>query len=121
MAEARIHDPLAQPTVATRRILLIAGGCLVFLALTFIGLGLIYFSVVPQQRMPPPRTFPAPRLQPHAEGELHQLQKEQRAALDTYRWANPEHTLVAIPIERAMKLIAERGPQAYAPVTETRP
>jgi hypothetical protein len=121
MAEQHIQDRLAPPTIAARHILLLAGGTLLFLAATFAGLSLIFFSIVPSQRMPPPRTFPAPGLPAHPASELNELLAAQRKALDSYRWANAEHTLVAIPIEQAMKLVAERGAQGYAPVTTETP
>jgi hypothetical protein len=121
MAEQRIHDRLAPPTIAVRRILLLAVGTLAFLAATFAGLSLVFFSTVAPRRMPPPRTFPAPGLSAHPATELNDLLAAQRKALGSYRWANAEHTLVAIPIERAMKIIAERGAQGYAPVTAETP
>lgn len=116
MTEQHAHDRLAPPTIATRRILLVAGGCLAFLAATFAVLGFVYVSAVPRQPIPAPRTFPAPRLQPGEAAELSHLLTKQREQLNLYRWANSERTLVAIPIERAMKLIAQRGADGYAPI-----
>ena len=116
MAETRTHDRLAPPTVATRRVILVAAGCLAFLAVTFTVLGFFYFSMVPRQPVPSPQTFPAPRLLPRAAANLVHVEAEQRAHIERYRWANADHTLVAIPIESAMKLIAQRGADGYAPI-----
>jgi hypothetical protein len=66
--------------------------------------------------MPPPQTFPRPRVQADDKAELMQTLERQRQELSGYRWANKEHTLVKIPIERAMQLIAAKGAQAYAPI-----
>jgi hypothetical protein len=88
---------------------------LIFLAVTFVVLAAIYFSIVPQTPSPPPKTFPTPRLRADPDGELKRLMAEQRQQLTGYRWANPEHTLMSIPIERAMDLVAQRGADAFAP------
>lgn len=116
MAEAHTHERLAPPTVAARRVLLVAAACLVFLAATFALLGFFYFSIVPRQSVPPPQTFPAPRLLPRAAANLVHVETQQRTHIEGYRWANADHTLIAIPIERAMKLIVQRGADAYAPI-----
>lgn len=116
MAEQASPDHLAPPAVSTGRIVLLAAAGLVFLAVTFVVLGAIYFSVVPRTPSPPPKTFPTPRLSADPDGELKRLMAEQRRQLTGYRWANPEHTLMTIPIERAMDLIARRGADAFAPV-----
>jgi hypothetical protein len=116
MAEQASPDHLAPPTVSAGRIVLLAVAGLIFLAATFFVLAAIYFSVVPRTRAPPPKTFPTPQLRPDPDGELNRLMAEQRRQLSGYRWANPEHTLIKIPIERAMDLVVQRGADAFAPI-----
>jgi hypothetical protein len=47
---------------------------------------------------------------------LGRLTAQQRARLSGYHWADASHTVITIPIERAMQLVAARGAGAYAPV-----
>jgi hypothetical protein len=76
---------------------------------------------VPADRTPPTRTFPQPRLEAHPGVELNAMLAEQHAALNAYRWADKDHTLIAIPIARAMQIIAARGDKAYAPIENAAP
>ncbi|HEX8520764.1 MAG TPA: hypothetical protein VF669_00825 [Tepidisphaeraceae bacterium] len=46
---------------------------------------------------------------------LTDQRQAQRTNLNTYRWMNPEKTRVAIPIDEAMKVVAQgKGSQAKA-------
>lgn len=78
----------------------------------------IYQHSVPIKDLPSPQTFAEPRVTTsQAEvSERDRLASEQRRRLDTWRWANAEHTLVQIPIDRAMQLLAQRGNDAWAPL-----
>jgi hypothetical protein len=98
-------------------VLLAAFGFLVLLAGAIGILYAIYAtSGAVSQKLPAPKVFPAPRSEPDPAAELHRLFAQQRQALSSYRWLNAEHTLVAIPIDRAMDLIAQRGDKAFAPI-----
>jgi hypothetical protein len=52
---------------------------------------------------------PAPQLQTHPREDLDRLHAEERERLTTYGWADRERRIARMPIERAMKLLAERG------------
>jgi hypothetical protein len=94
---------------------LLAGAIAVFYA--------IYNSAVPLKTVAPPQRFAQPRVvtsQTEA-AELGRLHDEQSARLETWRWANDQHTLIQVPIERAMKLLEEKGGAAYAPLLPPQP
>jgi hypothetical protein len=54
--------------------------------------------------------FPTPRVQTDdGNQDVADLHAREDILLDNYSWADPAHTKVRIPIERAMELIAQRG------------
>jgi hypothetical protein len=57
-------------------------------------------------RLPQP---PAPRLQVNPEADLLRLRAEESERLGTFAWADRDRKTVRIPIERAMKLLSEKG------------
>lgn len=57
---------------------------------------------------------PEPRLQPKPENDLQQYQREESSELDSYGWVDRENGVVRIPIDRAMKLLLEKGLPARA-------
>jgi hypothetical protein len=64
--------------------------------------------------LPPPlresRVWPpAPRLQVSSGLDLEELRRREEEQLRTYGWIDRDRRVVRIPIDRAMKLIAERG------------
>ena len=83
----------------------------------------IYQAAVPIKTVPAPRTFAEPRVTTHAAdvAELHRLDEEQSHRLNTWGWANDQHTLIQIPIERAMQLLAQKGGEAWAPLLPPQP
>jgi hypothetical protein len=80
------------------------------------GLSAVYDWWVLNRTLPAPEQFPSPRVQTHQAEQLQDLLAAQRRQLTGYAWADSSKTLVRIPIERAMELIAQRGAQAYAPL-----
>lgn len=62
-------------------------------------------TLVNAQRQSPPE----PRLQIDPASDLSQMQAAEDARLRSYGWVDRQSGVVRIPIERAMKLIAERG------------
>jgi hypothetical protein len=52
---------------------------------------------------------PAPRLQVRPELELAAFRAQEDAILASYAWVDKEHGIVRIPVEEAMRLVAERG------------
>jgi hypothetical protein len=67
--------------------------------------------------------FPAPRLEIDERTELNDDRIAEEEKLNSYGYVDDAHVTVRIPIERAMDLIAQRGPpvrsQAAAPAAET--
>jgi hypothetical protein len=57
----------------------------------------------------PAPTSPVPRLEAQAGESLGPYLAAQRQKLSTYRWVDRQAGVVAIPIERAMDLVADQG------------
>lgn len=102
--------------VDARRLTWIAGATLVFLASALAVLGAIYSHQGQIKAPPPPQPFPQPRVTADETVELKHILDKQRQELSGYHWADQGHTLIQIPIERAMQLIAQKGAHAYDPV-----
>ena len=122
-ADEHIRYVPESPSVDSRIVVLGAIGSLLLVA---IAIGLfyeIYQHSVPIKALPPPQTFAVPRVTTsRAEvAERERLASEQKQRLDTWRWVNDEHTLVQIPIDRAMQLLAQRGHEAWAPLFPAAP
>jgi hypothetical protein len=99
-------------------------GALASLALTLgavWGLSAVYDWGVPSRTLPAPEQFPSPRVQTRQAEQLQDLLAAQRRQLTGYAWADQGKTLVRIPVERAMEIIAQRGAQAYAPLLPLAP
>jgi hypothetical protein len=97
-------------------VLLGASACVVLMLAAIWGLNAIYDWQVPNRTLPAPEQFPSPRVQTHQAEERQDLLAAQRRQLTGYAWADQNKTLVRIPIERAMEIIAQRAAQAYAPL-----
>jgi hypothetical protein len=52
---------------------------------------------------------PAPRLQARPEVELAELRAQEDAILGSYAWVEKDRGLVRIPVDEAMRIVAERG------------
>ena len=69
-----------------------------------------------RSRTPPPSSPRRPRLQVRPEIDLAAFRAQEAAILTTYAWVDKEHGIVRIPVEDAMRLVAERGlPVVSAP------
>jgi hypothetical protein len=86
----------------------------------------LYFVFVAEEaaRQPPPPVMkanpakmapPAPHLQENPALDLARFRAEEDLALGSYGWVDKEKGTVRIPIEVAMRLLAERGLPAWAP------
>jgi hypothetical protein len=65
--------------------------------------------------------FPTPRVQvDDGNQDVADLHAREDLLLQNYSWADPAHTKVRIPIERAIELIAQRG-LPVAPAVQTAP
>jgi hypothetical protein len=122
MAEARDHDPFSPADVSPRQPLLAAGGILALVLTAVSALWLTYTWNVPAGRQTASAPAPGPQLQIDPAAEREHVLGEQRARLAGYRWIDRDRGVIAIPIERAMQIIAGRGTQAYAPIeSDARP
>ena len=65
---------------------------------------------------------PPPRLDAHPERTLAEVRKRETAALEGYAWIDHDAGIARIPIEQAMRLLAERGwPSKVEPESGRRP
>jgi hypothetical protein len=86
------------------------------LVISIVGLYGIYRAAVPRRPTPVHETFAQPRVDTHESEELHRRFESQKEKLESWGWSDAQHTLVQIPIERAMQLLAQKGNSAYAPL-----
>ncbi|HTC07103.1 MAG TPA: hypothetical protein VK749_27135 [Xanthobacteraceae bacterium] len=117
-AEEHIHYIPESPGIDNRAVLLCALGALILLAGTIAGFHEVYRRGVPVKDVLAPQAFPQPRVvtsQVEVE-ERRRLTGAQQERLETWRWANDQHTLVQTPIERAMQLLVQKGAAAYNPL-----
>jgi hypothetical protein len=117
-AEEHIHYVPESPAVDSKAVLLCALGTLILLAGAIAGFHEVYQRGVPVKDVPAPQAFPQPRVvtsQAEVE-ERRGLTATQQERLETWRWANSQHTVAQIPIERAMQLLAQKGTEAYEPL-----
>lgn len=89
---------------------------LLLLGISIGGLYFIYRSTVPSTPLLSPQTFPQPRVDARENEQLHRIIDAQNERLKTWGWADAQHTLAQIPIERAMQLLATKGNDAYTPL-----
>ena len=87
----------------------LALGIALFLALTPYLLLAIYPGSRSDQPIAEQRVPPEPRLQVAARTDLARLRDTETARLESYGWVDRERGITRIPIERAMKLLTERG------------
>jgi hypothetical protein len=104
------------PGVANRRVALIAIGLMAMMLGAVAMLVAFYVWQLPERTLPPPRQLPAPRVQTDERALRQQLEAAQFARLSGYRWEDAQKTLIGIPIERAMQILATRGGEAYDPI-----
>jgi hypothetical protein len=119
--EPTLPDDLAAPGVHAGRMLQIAAGLLLFLAASFGILYAIFRWQIPPQASLVPRQVPGPGLLQDERKELLQLRTDEKRRLQAFGWVDRDKQIVAIPIERAMQLIAKRGADGYAPIASEAP
>lgn len=93
-----------------------AFGTLLLLVISIGGLYGIYHGVVPARTPPAPETFPQPRVDTRESEELRRINDAQNARLESWKWSDNQRSLVQVPIERAMQLLAKKGAEAYDPL-----
>jgi hypothetical protein len=117
MAAERAYPDRLEPDSTNPRLLFaIAGAVLLLLAVAFGMVIWFYKTQVPERGAIVPKEFPSPRLIQDETDQLHRVQAEQRARLQGYRWVDRDKGLIAIPIGEAMRMIAAKGADGYAPI-----
>lgn len=107
------------PAIGTAFVGWSAFGTLLLLLLAIGGLYGIYHAVVPARILPVPQSFPKPRVDTTEGDELRRIQDSQIKKLQTWQWADSQHSLIQVPIERAMQLLENKGASAYEPLLPT--
>jgi hypothetical protein len=86
-------------------------------AVVFMGILLaVYLGVAPAPRAP--EVFPQPELQPHPQADLKAYMQAEQKRLNQAGWIDRKAGIAAIPIDKAMRIIAGRGSSAFAPLPE---
>ena len=93
-----------------------AVGSLLLLVVAIGALFGLFHVVVPSRAPTPPQAFPQPRVDTSESEELRRITDAQKKKLETWQWADSEHSTVQVPIERAMQLLAQKGAEAYQPL-----
>jgi hypothetical protein len=91
-------------------------GSLLLLMVAIGGLFGIFYAVVPSGTLPGPQAFPQPRVDTTEREELRRITEAQHRTLETWQWADSQHSTVQIPIGRAMQLLVKKGANAYEPL-----
>jgi hypothetical protein len=93
-------------------------GLAVLTVIVFISMGWLLWALssqrVPGQAIvtpqgPPPDVSPAPNLQVASSRDMEELRASEEAQLQSYGWVDRQAGIAAIPIKRAMELLADRG------------
>jgi hypothetical protein len=104
------------PAVREGAVALIMAGFFIFVVTAAIGLFFFYQALAPNTTFVKANQFPSPRLETRSDGLRDPEIARQQADLQRFRWIDRAHGMFQIPIERAMRLVAARGSQAYEPV-----
>lgn len=102
------------PDIRLKPLLLTGLFIVVFTAVTIGGLRLYYDRQGLGPLVRAAREFPAPRLQQNPERDLAAMLKEQRGKLSGFAWIDRAGGIARIPVDEAMRRLAQRGNAAYA-------
>lgn len=122
-SEEHIQYVPESAAVEVRGVIYAAIAALVLLAGAIVGLYAVYDHAVPIKTLSSPQQSPQPQVVTSQVeiAERQRLAAEQYRLLGTWGWADAQHTLVQIPIERAMQLLAQKGGDAYEPLLPPQP
>jgi len=115
-ADRAFPDRLEPDSTRPKLLLAVAGAVLLLLAIAFGAVHWFFAAEVPPHGPMVPKTFPSPRLMQDESAWLHRAQTEQQSRLEGWRWVDRDKGLIAIPIEQAMRRIAAKGADGYAPI-----
>ena len=104
-------DRLEAPGINTRLVVWLGAGLMVFIAVSLIVLTSFFRLETGDVAQPPPRTFPAPRLEASIDPRVVPATQPGPVQAIPPRIPVP----AAEPLDRAMQVIAAQGANAYAP------
>lgn len=125
--ELRNEDVRFEPKDVSHDNVILTGAVLLIVVWAVVGLLFFYFSYLSHYRAevsPPSIPYeegaqklpPEPRIQASPAADLQTLRAKENSLLTHYRWIDQSKGVVAIPIDRAIELIAQRGiPPQKAP------
>ena len=116
-SERREHEP-QPPDVATHKVLLVALALVGFVGCSIGGARIYYLWEIREPVNAAPKEFAAPRLQINDVADRARVEQKARAQLDGYAWVDRKQSIIRIPIDRAMALIASKGTEGYGPIEE---
>jgi len=96
-----------------RPIVLIYVGIIILLVLCAFVLIAAYPGSLRDADRTPRVVPPAPRLQTDGEADLNRFRADEEKRLDTYYWIDKQKGVVHIPIEQAMKSLAQTGAPGF--------
>lgn len=106
----RNPDTRAEATDAPSWLILLLGGLAVgLIALVVVALILVFPQATHDPRKTLSTPMPEPRLQTDPAGDLRRYRASMERTLHSYGWVDRQHGLARIPIEEAMRRVAERG------------
>lgn len=109
-------DQRERPAVAAGAIAAVMASFFVFVVLVATGLFFFYEAIARDATFVKLDQFPAPRLQTRSDGLRDPEIARQQADLERFRWIDKSHGVFQIPIAQAMKMVSDRGQEAYDPV-----
>jgi hypothetical protein len=115
-SESAMHDDYEPSGEHPRAIILIAAGALGLLGASLGVLWGVFSWQVPSEQPVVPGIFPAPQILRDEAFERDQLDARQRIKLDSYAWIDRDKKVIAIPIQRALDILAKRGAAGYEPL-----
>jgi hypothetical protein len=117
MSDASHPSDYERSDADPRLVVALAVGVAAFLIVTPFALLAVYPGSHRLEAAARPLPPPQPRLQVDPRADLARLHAEEQAQLTGYGWIDRNRQIVRIPIDSAMKLLAERGwpPDAAQP------
>lgn len=117
-AEVHSDHEFPSPGVANRPVIAIAAGLMAMMLCGVLLMFGFYIWKVPGRTLPAPRQLPSPQVRTDERLLRQQLEAAQAERLSGYHWENSQKTVIGIPIERAMQILAARGTAAYDPIIQ---
>lgn len=96
-----------------RPIVLIYVGIVILLVLCAFVLVAAYPGALPDADRTPRVVPPAPRLQTDGEADLQRFRADEDRRLNTYTWVDKQKGIVRVPIDQAMKTLAQTGAPGF--------